>query len=176
MTGQGIIGIDGHDGAGKTTLAKALADRLNGSYLRPLGGKVGERLMRAYAVRDHAQIIEIGEGAISDVLDGSSSRKLRILDRSWITICSLVPLPLFEQRWTLWIPTVLCWSDLPTTLHRLSQRQDEIPETVDYHRHFIALYRECAVRRQCPVLRTDHDPIAPTLDRLEQVVLHLNRS
>lgn len=152
--GSAILGLDGHDGAGKTTLAKLLAQRLRGQYVRPFGGSWGAELMRAHE-RSHELTIDTGMAALQAAIAGADPDRIIILDRSWMTVASLVPADVFEQRWSLWLPTILCWSDLPTTLARLDLRNDEASESEQYHRHYLSSYLDCAQRRGCPVLRTE---------------------
>ena len=61
-----IIALDGHDGVGKTTLAKALSDQLNGVYIRPFGGKVGIDLIEAAEAKAYEKVITIGKQAIEE--------------------------------------------------------------------------------------------------------------
>ena len=161
-----IIGIDGHDGSGKTTLAKLLAERIAGSYVRPFGGEWGEELMAAYQSGAHDRILDIGESAIRQAIEKADQNHPIVLDRSWMTVGSLVPSPLFSTRWSLWIPSVLCWSDLSTTLTRLSTRYNEEVESREWHEHFLAIYRDLADAKSAPILRTDKDDIETTVKML----------
>ena len=61
----------------------------------------------------------------------------------------------FHDSWTLWIPTILCWADLPTTLARLAER-DEPAESVARHEYYIARYKEIAEANGCPMVDTSH--------------------
>ena len=173
MIGRRIIGLDGHDGAGKTTLAKLLAQRLGGQYVRPFGGAWGADLMRAHEQRDHELTIATGMAAIDAAIGGAGPAGLIVLDRSWMTVCSLVPAEVFERHWSLWIPTILCWADLPATQERLNLRDDEARESEEYHSRYLAIYKDCASRRGCPVLRTDQGSTEENLTALEKLAAPL---
>jgi cytidylate kinase len=171
--GQRIIGLDGHDGTGKTTLAQLLAQRLHGRYVRTFGAQWGVDLMRAHEQHDDALTVEIGMAALQAAVASASTDEVLILDRSWITVRSLVGAELFAQRWSLQVPTILCWADLPTTLARLELRHDEAGQTTAYHRRYLALYWRCARRGQCPILRTDLGTTAENLAALERLAANL---
>jgi hypothetical protein len=154
---SGVVALDGHDGAGKTTLARDLAEHISGVYARPFQGATGEALLAAGAAGDLDRLIEVGDGAIRAALDASGRHRPVVLDRGWMTVASLCagePFEVFAARWRLWIPTALCWADLPTTLDRLSDR-DEHPETVAAHRHYLDVYRCLADRTDSLIVRTD---------------------
>ncbi|MFL6164076.1 MAG: hypothetical protein ACJ74U_17885 [Jatrophihabitantaceae bacterium] len=148
----GVIGLDGHDGAGKTTLAVALAGVSGSAYVRPFSGAVGRELMAAAEKADTAAVAEIGRTALSGAL-ADHGRPL-VLDRSWMTVASLMPATEFAACWSIWIPTVLCWSALPATLERLASRSEE-PRTAAWHRHYLERYLAISEQFGVPVLRTD---------------------
>ncbi|POH58514.1 AAA family ATPase [Arthrobacter glacialis] len=152
---RGVVGIDGHDGTGKTTIAKNVAAQLGMSYLRPFGGSRGQELTRASESGDTAEVLRIGASALEHALESASHAGPAILDRSWMTVASLVDGKAFQDHWTLWIPTIVCWTDLPTTLARLAQR-DEPEESLAAHRHYIARYKELAEANGCTVVDTSH--------------------
>jgi len=163
----GVIGLDGHDGAGKTTLALALAAASGSAYVRPFSGAVGSALLDAADRSDTAAVLEIGRDALTGAL-AEHGRPL-VLDRSWLTVASLLPVAEFAAGWSTWIPTVLCWSALPVTLERLATR-DEQPESVAWHQHYLQRYLALSEHFGVPVLRTDggspEDCLALLRDRL----------
>ncbi|MFF5790605.1 hypothetical protein ACFY5D_01010 [Paeniglutamicibacter sp. NPDC012692] len=167
-----VVGIDGHDGTGKTTIAKNIAARLGYSYRRPFGGETGLALSRAAVSGDPEAVIKIGAGALARAMETSGEGRPLILDRSWMTVASLVGDDDFRDRWTLWIPTVLCWADLPATLERLALR-DEPGETVAWHRHYIDRYRAIAQQMGCAIVDTSHRTEEESTAETELVVLEL---
>lgn len=152
---RGVVGIDGHDGTGKTTIAKSVAAQLGMAYVRPFGGRRGQDLTRASESGDAREVLRIGASALEDALQSADNAGGVILDRSWLTVASLVDSSDFHDNWTLWIPTILCWADLPTTLARLAER-DEPAESVAGHEYYIARYKEIAEANWCPIVDTSH--------------------
>ncbi|MHA7304835.1 AAA family ATPase [Arthrobacter sp. TMN-49] len=172
---RGAIGIDGHDGTGKTTIAKNVAARLGMSYLRPFGGSRGQDLTRASQSGDTKEVLRIGALALEQAVRSAEDSGPVILDRSWLTVASLVDDRVFHERWTLWIPTILCWADLPTTLARLAQR-DEPDESVAAHRYYIARYKELAAANGCPIVDTSQSSEAESIAEMALAVLALLNS
>jgi energy-coupling factor transporter ATP-binding protein EcfA2 len=165
---SGIVALDGHDGAGKTTLARALAERVHGLYVKPFHGVTGAALLDAGAAGDLDALIAVGTQAIHAAVESTGGRRPLILDRGWMTVASLCPrdgFELFATRWSLWMPTALCWADLPTTLMRLAVR-DESPESVASHQHYLHVYRCLAERTDGLILRTDEQSTERCLEIL----------
>lgn len=150
----GVFAIDGHDGAGKTTLARWLASRVNGSYQRPFHGPLGAALLRASDDGNVGKVIALGEEGIRNALAAAGTVRPIVMDRSWMTVASLVGWETFMPLWHLWIPTALCWADLAPTLARLAQRSEE-SQPDDLHSHYLELYRWLAERTGTYILRTD---------------------
>jgi predicted ATPase len=151
------VALDGHDAAGKTTLAHALAARIGGVYQRPFHGSLGTELLRAGERGDFDRVVALGEQAIGTALEGDGSGLPIVLDRSWMTVASLIEpdrLSAFFATWTKWIPTALCWADLPTTLQRLNRRS-EPAEAMEMHQRYLAIYWDLANQSKSPMIRTD---------------------
>lgn len=169
---DGVVGIDGHDGTGKTTIAVNVAAQLGMLYLRPFGGSRGQELSRASAEGDTEAVLRIGASALEHALQSVAGSGPTILDRSWLTVASLVDDAVFQARWTLWIPTILCWADLPTTLGRLATR-DEAAESVDWHRHYIARYKAIAAANGCQLVDTSRAGEKESTAQMAEAVLAL---
>jgi len=149
----GIIGIDGHEGTGKTTIARGVARALNASYQRPFGGERGLLLARADEAGDVDAVLRIGSAALTSAIWRSGPTRPVVLDRSWMTVGSLMTDEDFYDEWQVWVPTILCWADLPTTMARLDRR-DEPAKSLAWHQHYIDRYRRMAEDRGCVIVDT----------------------
>jgi|GEM_PF-1299541 len=160
-----IFALDGHDAAGKTTLADWLAQTVGGTYQRPFHGRLGADLLNAANHGDVAQVIALGEEGIRNALVAAGVVRPIILDRAWMTVASLISWEDFLPVWHLWIPTVLCWADIETTLDRLGHRTEK-PETIETHSYYLGHYRSLAERSGSYVVRTDLNSISQCHDLL----------
>lgn len=162
----GVIGVDGHDGTGKTTIARGMARALNASYQRPFAGERGLLLARAHEAGDREGVLRIGSAAVTAAIRRNGPGRPLVLDRSWMTVGSLLSDQDFYDRWNIWVPTILCWSDLSATLQRLGRR-DEPTESAVWHGHYIDRYRRMAEDRGCVIVDTgrctDAEAIAETV-------------
>jgi len=162
----GVIGIDGHTGTGKTTIARGAADALHASYERPFGGERGLLLARADEAGDSDGVLRIGAAAITAAIRRSGPMRPLVVERSWLTVGSLVSDEDFYEHWQLWIPTILCWADLPTTLERLGHC-GESAEAAERHRYYVDRYRCMAEDRGCIIVDTSN---ATDTEAIAQVV------
>jgi hypothetical protein len=163
-----VVALDGHDGAGKSTLAHALAQHVGGAYVRPFHGDVGAALLHAGAAGNLDRLIALGEQAIQTAVNAAVTECPIVLDRGWMTVaslCSAEQLTSFAVRWRVWMPTMLCWADLHTTLARLSAR-DEYAADVASHQHYLQVYRGLAEWSRSPIIRTDVESPQQCLARL----------
>ncbi|MBO9728439.1 MAG: hypothetical protein J7623_07345 [Chitinophaga sp.] len=150
-----ILAIDGHDGAGKTTLATLLAQATGGTYLRPFGGKTGAALLAHAEKKEYQQVADLGKAAINGLL-AANSQDILIFDRHWMTIFTLIPAS-YYQDWLPVPPTTLCYADISTTLQRLEARTEETFD-VAYHTGYMAQYLQLGKTYGANILRTDQYP------------------
>jgi hypothetical protein len=68
----------------------------------------------------------------------------------------------FQQRWRLWIPTIVCWADLDTTLERLRRREESGADR-ESHQGYIVRYREIAADTATPVLVTTRSTVEQSI-------------
>ena len=77
-TSPQIIVLDGHDGSGKTTLARLAAETLGGTYVKPFDGTLGDMIMwlsdeRRYELADQLARASMG---VNGELAGSASPRV----------------------------------------------------------------------------------------------------
>ena len=163
-----VIALDGHDGSGKTTLAKKLATALGGITLRPFAGQSGTALLEAGQQQDVSRLVELGSTAIRACINSADPDMPIVLDRAWLTVASFVPDNAdFFKLWPLKIPTALCWVNLKNTQIRLNERTYEQAATLDWHRHYLNTYQVLAERFNIPIIRTDQQDVETCLAQLE---------
>ncbi|WP_428738256.1 hypothetical protein [Sulfurimonas sp.] len=156
MTKRLIIALDGHDGAGKTTLSVQLANALEGTAIRPFGGSIGTKLMKAGENQKFEELLKIGTEAIQTAIASVEGNNPIILDRGWMTVASLIPeIDFFFENWHQWVPTALCFANIDTTLSRLSKRTYESAEPIAWHQHYLSVYKALAKRSGSFILHTD---------------------
>ncbi|MCH9649695.1 MAG: hypothetical protein K0U98_15760 [Deltaproteobacteria bacterium] len=146
-----ILALDGHDGAGKTTLARRLAEELDAPYVYPFTGSQGSRILTAAEAGEHEESQTIALHLLRQACD-RNPHPILVFDRHWMTVFTLLP----EAFWEEWQPlpaTTLCWADLDTTLERLGAR-DEKAMPQSWHRYYIDLYLRLAERFSINVLET----------------------
>jgi deoxyadenosine/deoxycytidine kinase len=154
---QPVIVLDGHDAAGKTTLAARLAEELGGLHVRPFAGTAGQLMLWSARQGNFAFTSDLARQAVAYTLAENTAPVL-VFDRHWMTVFSLLP----ESYWPAWEPlppTVLCWANLETTLSRLAARGD-VEMQLEEHLHYLSVYRDMAERFGCHILQTDQLTIA----------------
>lgn len=160
---QTLLVLDGHDGAGKSTLALGLAEALGAPYVRPFSGEYAARMVAEAERGDTRLVAEIARQSAERAL-AARDEPVLVCDRHWLTVYALAP----ETCWEPWRPgpsTTLCWADLGTTLARLATR-DERRSPPSYHAYFIRRYWDLGLRFGCNVLRTDNQSIEACREQL----------
>ncbi len=160
-----MLALDGHDGSGKTTLSKLLAEKIGGVYIRPFAGDAGIELIQHFEKKDYKKVSLFGYEMIKRHYD-SYNNEILVYDRHWMTVFSLLP----ETYWSdkLWNPlpaTTLCFSDLKGTLTRLKKRTEKSYEE-SYHAYYVDLYSKLAKKYHANILRTDVQDIETCLNKL----------
>lgn len=154
--------IDGHDGAGKTTLAAWLAEELGGVHVRPFKGILGEQMLHSSERGDFRAAALLAWRGVESVLE-SQGASILVFDRHWMTVFTLLP----ETFWGDWLPvppTTLCWSTLETTRKRLRLRGEAVDGV--NHEHYLPLYRDLGDRFGCHLLRTDQLSLEESREQL----------
>ncbi len=159
-----FLALDGHDGSGKTTLAKQLATQLNGIYVRPYGKPVGVSFLGTAEQGDHKVAVSLATQAVSKLLKQHQGADAVVFDRCWLTVFTVVPEKFFVE-WPFFVPTVLCWTNLDTTLARLATR-NEHAYSVAWRRHYIELYLRLAKQFDCTVIDTSTSTIDESVERI----------
>ena len=149
---QEIIVLDGHDGAGKSTIGSLLAERLGGLQVKPYTDSLGDMLSWLWQKSHFELVDELARLAIEKVIEENPGSTLLIFDRHWLSMFTVLPESFYEK----WYPiptTILCWADEETTIRRLRERGESIVED-DMHAHYCRLYKSLAERYGIPVIDT----------------------
>lgn len=147
-----IIVLDGHDGAGKTTLAFALAEHLGGRNVSPFQDLLGDMIAWLWRRAQYAEADSLARAAIVRTLDINADADCLVFDRHWLCMFTVLP----EQFWSGWFPlplTILCWADVQTTQRRLSERGEDLGNP-QMHQHFCRVYRDIALKFGARILDT----------------------
>ncbi|MEI6046893.1 MAG: hypothetical protein WCS37_21300 [Chloroflexota bacterium] len=159
--------LDGHDGSGKTTLATALAHKLNADYVQPFHGATGELLLWSAERGNTRFAFELASHLIEKALSETEA-PIVVFDRHWLTVLSLLPEQSWQELLVTWEnlpPTVLCWAGLKTTQARLACRTEkQYPES--YHRDYLRRYGSLHHRFGATLLRTDRQTMEECVDEL----------
>ncbi len=163
-----IIVLDGHDGSGKTTLARMAAESLDGTYAKPFDGTLGDMIMWLSDERRYELADQLARASIEKIMKEHHASPLPIFDRHWLSMFTLFPAELRDS----WYPlpaTILCWTDLETTKLRLSTRGEELGDGAE-HERYIRLYRALAKSFDLPIIDTSTESPGASLDRIVELV------
>ena len=166
-----VLVLDGHDAAGKTTLARMVADSLGGRYVKPFDGTLGDMIIWLYKQKRFAQVDALSKSSIEKAMLDNSDSSLLVFDRHWMSMFTLFPSCLRER----WFPvpfTILCWSDLPTTIKRLSDRGEEAGNLAE-HNHFVQYYKEIAEEFAVPIVDTSLESPEDSLTRILRLTTNM---
>ena len=159
-----ILVLDGHDGAGKTTLARLVAESLEGTYVNPFDGTLGDMLAWLCEEQRFDLADQLARASIQKIVNDHSGSPTLIFDRHWMSMFTLFPVELSSS----WFPlpaTVLCWADLETTISRLSSRGED-PSDAAGHQHFVQSYLRLAEQHSVPVVDITRESVRKSLARI----------
>jgi thymidylate kinase len=159
-----IIVLDGHDGAGKTTLARLAAATLGGTYVKPFDSTLGDMIAWLCEEQGFELADELSRASIRKIMEEHTESPLLIFDRHWLSMFTLFPVKLRASWFTL-PTTILCWTDLETTKARLSTRGED-PGNDAEHEHFIKLYLSLAEQFSVPIVNTTCESAEESLNRI----------
>jgi cytidylate kinase len=166
-----IIAIDGHDGSGKTTIARLLADKLNAKYIKPFSDTLGDLIAWSYRKKKYNFANDIALASIKKHIDENPGVDCFVFDRHWLSMFTVLP----EEFCASWLPlpiTVLCWANVKTTEKRFKER-DEVEPYPGCHEYFCRVYKEIAEKYNAFIVDTSNESVPE--DRLNEV-LHYIRS
>jgi thymidylate kinase len=150
------IVFDGHDGAGKSTFAKLVAQALGGVYVKPFDDSLGDHMSWLWKQGRLAETNALALSAIERAVDLNPEGP-RVFDRHWATLFSILP----EEFWQPWNPlpiTVICHADAATTYRRLQDRGED-PRDLELHERYQRIYSELGARFDALVIDTTSRPI-----------------
>lgn len=156
--------LDGHDGSGNTTLARLVAESLEGTYVKPFDGTLGDMLAWLCEEQRFDLADQLARASIQKIMNDHSGSPTLIFDRHWMSMFTLFPVEL-RSSWFPLPATVLCWAYLETTISRLSSRGED-PGDEDGHRHFVQSYLRLAEKHSVPVADTTRESIRKSLPRI----------
>jgi hypothetical protein len=147
-----VFVLDGHDAAGKTTLAALLAERTGARLIRPFEGKLGKLIAWSWGRSEFELADSIARASVRKELASNGGAPALVFDRHWLSLFTVLPRS-FHDAWRPLPPTVLCWTDVETTCRRLAERGEPVGD-VRTHEHYCARYRELAAEHGVPVVDT----------------------
>jgi broad-specificity NMP kinase len=136
-----VLVFDGHDGCGKSTLAKAVAEREGGVVVKPFADSLGDHIAWLWRSKRFAEADALARASVERVMT-SHPERLLVFDRHWATMFSVLP----QGYWHSWHPlppTVVCRADTSVVMRRLDSRGEDGGDPA-VHDHFDRVYTELA--------------------------------
>jgi len=160
--------LDGHDGAGKSTIAEALSAKRSLRYIKPFHGSLGDFVAWAWQTERYELADAAARGALEFALSAVEPKTSVVFDRHWLTMFTVLP----ESLWPSWTNkprTILCWTDPITTSVRLRDRGEE-PGSLAHHELYCERYLSLARRFEVPVVDTTHLSVPEAIDQIESIL------
>jgi hypothetical protein len=155
-----LVVLDGHDAAGKSTLAGLIARHYGWRHVRPFAGELGDFIAWSYRSRRYRLANEVALGAVARVLDENRDAPGLVFDRHWLCMFTVLP-PGFRRAWRDRPPTILIWADPETTAIRQRERSEPVDEALNDY--YCRVYRELADRYRVPVVDTSRASLQDSL-------------
>lgn len=157
-----ILVLDGHDGAGKTTLAQALAAKIDGKYVKPFNDSLGDMIAWLYKKKNYELTDIVSRTAIEKIYDENKEVNCLIFDRHWLSMFTVLPEKYFKN-WGNLPKTFLCWADMETTHKRLIDRGEKILKD-DNHQYYCYLYKKLAQEYGVTIIDTTKNTVEESLE------------
>jgi thymidylate kinase len=148
-----FVVFDGHDGAGKSTLARLTAELIDGTVVKPFGDLLGDHIAWLWGNEKFQEADWLARSSIERVLSTAAEGPL-VFDRHWATMYSVLP----SQYWENWHPlprTIVCHTTPEATRARLAERGED-PLEYEHHVHYQEIYRRLGQNNGALVLDTTH--------------------
>lgn len=138
MSDRQIFVVDGHDGCGKSTLAREIARTIGGTVVKPFGDTLGDHISWLWQHKRFDEADAVARTSIERVLQQNQGSL--VFDRHWATMFTVLP----ERLWAKWGDpprTVLCTADLDVVVSRLLKRGEEVGDLAS-HEYYLARYSD----------------------------------
>jgi len=171
-----VLAVEGLDASGKTSIARAVAEELEGTYVKPYVGTVGTLLNWLHLRGEEALVNDIGRAEVARLMEVYAEARCIVFDRHWLSILSVISSH-YSDSWFPPPPTIVCVADAATTEERLRRRATPAAErrdTARYGRRF----RELAQQFALPTLDTSRTTVDQAVAKLlaDPVCAHLIRA
>jgi len=143
--------LDGLDGAGKSTIARLVAQAIGGRVLHPYDGN-GPLLVWLARTGQHALADSIAHAAVAMAMDRVPEGVPIVFDRHWFTASQLLS-SLYRPGWEPRPFTLLCWADRETTVARMIARGED-RDALEMTQDRVETYRRLAAELDVPLLDT----------------------
>lgn len=142
MDTANIVVFDGHDGCGKSTLARAVATQIDGQVVKPFGDRLGDHIAWLWRNRRFDEADKLARASIERETELADPNRPVIFDRHWATMFSVLP----EDLWHTWYPlplTVICHAETDVVVARLLERGEDAGD-YNVHAQFQDIYLNLA--------------------------------